>query len=98
LVTGNFTEVALSALGLILPGVSGSSLKVSREVVEALGKKNAKKLGKQLTKKINPTAAKTIKDSLGVSSKELKRFGQEIMDEVTIDDIAIKLQTPPKDI
>lgn len=94
LATGNFTQVALSALGLILPGVSGSSLKAGREVVEALGKQSAQKLGKQLIKKIHPKAAKTI----GIESKELKQLGQEIMDEVTIDDIAIKLQTPPKNI
>lgn len=98
LATGNFTEAALSALGLILPGVSGSSFKAGKEVVEALGKDSAQKIGKQLTKKINPTAAKTIKDSIGVEPKYLKQIGQEIMDEVTIDDIAIKLQTPPKNI
>jgi hypothetical protein len=51
-----------------------------------------------LTKKINPIAAKTIKDSIGVEPKYLKQIGQEIMDEVTIDDIEIKLQTPPKNI
>ena len=39
--TGNFTEAALSALGLILPGVSGSSFKAGKEVVEALGKDSA---------------------------------------------------------
>lgn len=98
LTTGNFTEVALSALGLILPGVSGSSLKVSREVVEVLGKKNAKKIGKQLTKKIHPEAAKAIKESLGVSSKELKKIGQEIVDESSFDDIIKKLKKTPKDM
>lgn len=98
LATGNFTQVALSALGLILPGVSGSSLKVGKEVVEALGKKNAQKIGKQLTEKIHPEAAKSIKESLGVSSKELKKIGQEIIDEVSLDDIIKKLKKPPKDI
>ena len=39
--TGNFTQAALSALGLILPGVSGSSFKAGKEVVEAIGKENA---------------------------------------------------------
>lgn len=98
LATGNFTQVALSALGLLIPGVSGSSLKAGKEVVEALGKESAQKIGKQLTKKINPAAAKTIKESLGVSPKELKRFGQEIIDEVTFDDIAIKLRVPHEGI
>jgi hypothetical protein len=98
LTTGNFTQVALSALGLLIPGVSGSSLKAGKEVIETLGKEGAQKIGKQLTKKINPAAAKTIKESLGVSPKELKRFGQEIIDEVTFDDIAIKLRVPHEGI
>lgn len=98
LATGNFTQATLSSLGLILPGVSGSSLKAGREVLTALGKKNAKKIGKQLTKKIHPTAAKTIQESLGVSSIELEKFGQEIMDEVGLDDIIKKLKKPPKDM
>lgn len=98
LATGNFTEAALSALGLILPGVSGSSFKAGKEVVEALGKKNAKKIGKQLTKKIHPEAEKIIKESLNVSPDGLKKIGQEIVDEVSLDNIIKKLKKPPKDI
>ena len=92
--TGDFSQAALSAVSLLIPGGSLSALKAGKEVIETIGKQSAQKLGKQLIKKIDPKAAKTI----GVESKELKQLGQEIMDEVTIDDIAIKLQTPPKDI
>lgn len=83
---------------MILPGVSGSSFKASKEVVEVLGKKNAKKIGKQLTKKIHPEAEKIIKESLNVSPDGLKKIGQEIVDEVSLDNIIKKLKKPPKDI
>ena len=96
--TGNFTQVALSTFGLLIPFANGSSLKTAKEVVENLGKKNAKKLGKQLIKKIDPKAEETIKESLDVSATELEKFGQEIMDEVTFDDIIKKLKKPPKDV
>ena len=99
--TGNFTQAALSALGLILPGVSGSSFKAGKEVVEAIGKENAQKIGKQLTKKLNPETQKIIKESFGLSFKDLKKIGQEIIDEipdVNLEGIAKKLQKPPKDL
>lgn len=101
LATGNFTQTALSALGLILPGVSGSSLKAGKEVVEAIGTNNAQKLGKQLTKKLNPETQKIMKESFGLSPKEVKKIGKEIIDEipnVNLEDIAKKLQKPPKNI